>query len=103
MAIVAMLSDKDVDGVISPLIDVVDEWVAVTADHDRALDSAELGRQIANLSNKGCLVAESLQQAMQHSRQRTAAEDRILVTGSFYLVGPVLEALGIYSQRKGES
>ena len=103
LAIVAMLSDKDVKGVISPLIDLVDEWVAVTANNDRALDSGELGRQIANLSNKGCLVAESLQQAMHHSRQRTAPEDRILVTGSFYLVGPVLEALGIYSQRKGES
>jgi len=103
LAIVAMLSDKDVGGVISPLIDLVDEWVAVTADTDRALDACELGRQIANLTNKGCFVAESLQQAMQYSRQRTAPEDRILVTGSFYLVGPVLEALGIYSQRKGES
>ena len=103
LAIVALLEDKDVDGVISPLIDRVDYWIAVTAGNKRALDAGELGRQVANLSNKACFVAESLEQAMQHARQRTAQDDRILVTGSFYLVGPVLEALGIYSQRKGGS
>jgi dihydrofolate synthase / folylpolyglutamate synthase len=103
VAIVAMLSDKDVGGFMSPLNDLVDYWVAVSADNRRTLDAGELGRQIANQSNKGCFVAESLEQAMQHARERSMADDRILVTGSFYLVGPVLEALGIYSQRKGES
>ncbi len=103
LAIVAMLSDKDVDGVISPLCGLVDYWIAVTADNGRALEAGELGRQIANVSNKGCFVAESLVQAMQHARHRATTDDRILVTGSFYLVGPVLEALGIYSQRKGET
>ena len=103
VAIVAMLDDKDVEGVISPLVGLVDFWIAVAADSARALDAGDLARQIANLSNKACFVADSLQQAMQHSRQRTAADDRILVTGSFYLVGPVLEALEIYSRRKGES
>ena len=103
VAIVAMLDDKDVAGVISPLAGQIDQWVAVTADSGRALDAFDLGRQIANLTNKACFVAESLGQAIAYARQRASPDDRILVFGSFHVVGPVLEALGIYSRRKGES
>ena len=101
VAIIAMLDDKDVEGVVAPLAEKVDYWVAVTADSGRAIDAGELGRRVANRTNKACLVAESLQQAMEHARHVATPDDRILVTGSFYLVGPVLEALGIYSPGKG--
>ena len=103
VAIVAMLDDKDVAGIIAPLSGQVDYWISVTADNRRAIEAAEIGRQVANLTNKACMVAESLEQALEHARQLTTLEDRILVTGSFYLVGPVLAALGIYSAGKGES
>lgn len=103
VAVLAMLDDKDVEGIVLPLADHVDDWIAVTADSRRAIDAAELGRRVANRTNKACLVAESLDQAMAHARQLAAARDRILVTGSFYLVGPVLGILGIYSPGKGES
>ncbi len=103
VAIVSMLNDKDVAGIISPLSRHVDYWVSVTASNSRAIEAAEIGRQVANLTNKACMVAESLEQALQHARQLTTYEDRILVTGSFYLVGPVLAALGIYSSGKGET
>jgi len=103
VAIVAMLDDKDVAGIISPLSGHVDYWVSVTAGSSRAIGAAEIGRQVANLTNKACMIADSVEQAMQHARQLTTSGDRILVTGSFYLVGPVLAALGIYLPRKGES
>ena len=103
IAIVAMLNDKDVAGIISPLSGHVDYWISVTAGSVRALEAAEIGRQVANLTNKACMIADSVEQAMQHARQLSTSDDRILVTGSFYLVGPVLAALGIYSPGKGES
>jgi len=102
VAIVAMLDDKDVAGTISQLSGQVDYWISVTAGNSRAIDAAEIGRQVANLTNKACMVAESLEQAMQHARQLTTPDDRILVTGSFYVVGPALAALAIYSPGKGE-
>ena len=103
VAIVAMLDDKDVSGVVSELADCVDHWIAVTALNGRAIPADELGRQIANITNKACLVAESLGDAIAHATQLTTAEDRILATGSFYVVGPALEALEIYSSGKGDS
>ncbi len=97
VAIIGVLDDKDVAGIVSPLVAHVDHWIAVTADSPRAIESGELSRQVANLSNRACLAAESLNQALEHAQSLASTDDQILVTGSFYLVGPILSEL--YSRR----
>ncbi|MCH7822168.1 MAG: bifunctional tetrahydrofolate synthase/dihydrofolate synthase [Proteobacteria bacterium] len=102
IAIIGILDDKDVEGVVSPLVDAVANWVAVTADNPRAIPAADLARRIANVTNQGCLIATSIRQARDHARALAGSDDRVLVTGSFYLVGPLLELLlpvDIYSPR----
>jgi len=93
VAIIGMLDDKDVQGVVEPLADQVDHWIAVTAASPRAIDAGELARQVANTTNAACLVAGSLDAAISRAQELAGPDDRVLVTGSFYLVGPVLEAL----------
>ncbi len=93
VAIIGMLRDKDLAGIVSPLVDHVDAWLAVTADAARALPARKLAEGIAGLSNNPCLVADSLPEAMEHARDQTTDEDLLLVTGSFYVVGPALEWL----------
>lgn len=97
-AIVGLLDDKDVEGVVAPLDSQVDHWIAVTASSPRALDVAELARRIANCSGRPCRISESLSDAMEYARRGASENDRILVTGSFYLVGPALLNLGLYSR-----
>jgi dihydrofolate synthase/folylpolyglutamate synthase len=97
-AVIGMLDDKDVEGVVAPLDPYVDHWIAVTADSRRAIPDAELARRIANLTGRPCRIAASLDEALDELRQAGVDRDRILVTGSFYLVGPVLEKLGLYSR-----
>lgn len=99
IAITALLDDKDVGGVIGPLADVVDRWIAVTAVNARSIPASDLARNIANLSGRACLASDSINEAVEFARQLATADDRILVTGSFYVVGPVLEALTLYSRR----
>lgn len=96
-AIIGMLDDKDVEGIIAPLNDHVDRWIAVTADSHRGIPATELARRIANHSDRPCLVTESLSAAIDIARQDAAGNDTILVTGSFYIVGPVLQRLELYS------
>ncbi len=96
IAVVGVLDDKDVDGIVTPLLGIVDEWIAVTADSPRAIPAGELGRQIASLANAACLVADSIGQGVEHAKEIADGSDRILVTGSFYLAGPVLQ---LYSPR----
>jgi dihydrofolate synthase/folylpolyglutamate synthase len=93
IAIVGLLDDKDVEGVVGALADQVDHWIAVTADSPRAIDAGELARQVANKTNASCLEAGSLDAAVSRAQELAHPDDRVLVTGSFYLVGPVLERL----------
>jgi len=93
VAIIGMLDDKDVEGVVQPLAGIVDRWIAVTAASPRAIDAAELARRIANHTDKACLIAETLDAAINSAREFATGDGRILVTGSFYVVGPLLERL----------
>lgn len=91
VAIIGMLDDKDVEGVVVPLAGIVDHWIAVTAASPRAIAAAELGRRIANATNRPCLVADTHDAAIDDAREFAGSEGRVLVTGSFYVVGPLLE------------
>ena len=91
VAIVGILDDKNVEGIVGPLAALVDRWIAVTAASPRAIEAAELGRRIANETGKACLVADSAEQAIANAREMAGSEGRVLVTGSFYTVGPFLE------------
>ena len=97
IAILGALADKEVEGIVGPLDEHIDMWIAVTADSHRGLPAAELSRRVANATGRPCLIADSLDHAMTEARREASGGDRILVTGSFYIVGPVLQALGLYS------
>ena len=98
VAIVGALDDKDVEGIVTALDSRVDLWIAVTADSPRAIAAGELSRRIANATGRPCLIADTLDDALKNARAESSSGDRILVTGSFYLVGPVLDELGLYSR-----
>lgn len=91
VAILGMLDDKDVEGVVAPLAESVGAWIAVTADSPRAIPAGELARRVANATDRPCLIAADLSSAIGHARGITGPDDRVVVTGSFYLVAPVLE------------
>jgi len=93
IAIVGLLDDKDVNGVIGPLVPHVDHWIAMTADSHRAVAADELARQISNLTGQACLIADTATRAVEFARRKASENDRILVTGSFFTVGPILNLL----------
>lgn len=92
-AIVGMLADKDVAGVVTPLCGLVDHWISVTVAGSRAESAARLGGKIANECLKPCLIVESIEDALPIAEKSCTAKDVVLVTGSFYLVGPALDWL----------
>ncbi|MDX1515564.1 MAG: folylpolyglutamate synthase/dihydrofolate synthase family protein [Woeseiaceae bacterium] len=94
VAIVGMLADKDVAAFVQPLVPQVDRWIAAAAESPRAIPVDELARQVANASQRACLEAAAIGVALDEARALSSPGDRIVVTGSFYLVGPALRALG---------
>jgi len=93
IAVVGVLDDKDVEGIVAPLKDLVEQWIAVTADSPRAIDCEELARRIANATDRACLIAGSMDAAAANAREFAGPGGHILVTGSFYVVGPMLQRL----------
>ena len=92
-AVVGMLADKDVPGIIGPLVDLVDSWIAVSVQGTRAEPATALAQKIANYSQRPCQIVEVITDALAVAERRTARQDLILVTGSFYVVGPALDWL----------
>lgn len=100
IGIVGLLSDKDMQGVLKPLLQQVDRWIAVSAASHRALPAPELARQLANFGQRPCLIANTVQDAVEFARRRCAENDRILVTGSFFTVAPVMECLDVTGESR---
>ena len=96
-ALIGLLDDKDVAGIAMPLNAHVDYWIAVTADSHRAVPAPELARRISDCCNRPCRVSESLAAGLRHAQQHAGTNGTVLVTGSFYTVGPALRELELYS------
>jgi len=88
--IAGVLGDKTVADIIEPLLPFVDSWIAVTAASPRGIPAAELARDIANLSGKPCRIAASIEQACRQTDADAEDHGPVLVTGSFFTVGPAL-------------
>lgn len=69
----------------------------MTADSPRGIEAAELARRIANQADKACLIAESPESAVVVAQEYAGSGGRVLVTGSFYVVGPLLERLSAHN------
>lgn len=91
--IIGVLNDKDVAGIVEPLLNCVDRWISVPLGGPRATPAAELARVISNLSNKPCLVADSVAAACGFADGRPGDLNPVLITGSFLTVGPALQWL----------
>ncbi|MEE8092630.1 MAG: cyanophycin synthetase, partial [Gammaproteobacteria bacterium] len=96
IAVFAAMADKDLTGIIEPLIPVVDDWLVTRADTERGASEetimAVLKEQHAGSATARPVVAE----ACRHARSLAAVGDRVLVFGSCYMVGPAMAALGLY-------
>ena len=93
-AIVAMMKDKDHEGVLGPLMPAVDHWLATCAGGVRGAAPERLARVLG--PDRPTSVHLDARAACDHARGRTEPGDRVIVFGSFYLVGPAMSALGIY-------
>ncbi|HDR1026883.1 bifunctional tetrahydrofolate synthase/dihydrofolate synthase [Pasteurella multocida] len=98
VAVCGILKDKDAQGVLSPLLPVIDEWHCVTLEGYRGQSGQALFvtlQQIAQgqshqlYANTASSVALGVKQALA----TTTAHDVILVFGSFHTVGEFLQLL----------
>ncbi|WP_028449390.1 bifunctional tetrahydrofolate synthase/dihydrofolate synthase [Chitinibacter tainanensis] len=94
-AVLGMMQDKDVAGVLDIVADRIDVWHVAAPQLPRALPAAQLAELILQRAPRARVVQyESVEKAYRAACESAAEADRILVFGSFFTVSEVLQARG---------
>ncbi|MGH8136189.1 MAG: bifunctional folylpolyglutamate synthase/dihydrofolate synthase, partial [Steroidobacteraceae bacterium] len=101
VAVCGILADKDIDGIVSALGVLVQEWIAVGLDGPRSMPVSELAARIALRTGAPVSTAAGVTSACELAAAACGNDDRILVFGSFHTVGPALIHLGLQFDRNG--
>lgn len=104
IAVAGLLADKDAAGFAAALAGEIDTWIAVplegpAASH-RARSALALAAEIAAASGRPCEFVDAPEIGLARARALAGAGDRVVVCGSFHLVGPALEWHAIYSRHR---
>ncbi|WP_341305024.1 bifunctional tetrahydrofolate synthase/dihydrofolate synthase [Pseudomonas sp. TMP25] len=92
LAVFGLLADKDLPGVVAPLLSEVDSWAVTALPNSRTRTAAELN---AHLHHNGARVSaySSVQAALEAQFEQASEDDEVLLFGSFYCVAEALDWL----------
>ncbi len=97
LAVVGILGDKDAPAIGAALAPAVDEWFLCALPGPRGGSAEALAARLAAVA-RAAVLAPSVLEACEAARRAAHAQDRVLVCGSVFTVGPALEWLGVYSR-----
>ncbi len=92
-AVFSCMQDKDPGAVIEALAGTIDQWFIGQIDYPRAFDASELASLLKNESSADTKVFASVIQAFEAAVAQSGVGSRVVVFGSFHVVGPVLDML----------
>jgi len=93
LAVCGILADKDAAGVVAELRDSVDAWWCVPIEGERGRSAAALARTVAQAVAAPVEAAPSIAAACAAASAHAGPKDRIVVFGSFHVVGPAMDWL----------
>jgi len=94
--VMGIMSDKDVKGILQPLLPVAAEVIFTAPDYGRAASPEQLSGLAAEMRYIS-KTSSSVKNAIEMAKQSSAAfgsSGLILITGSFYTIGEAKEVLG---------
>jgi len=103
-AVVGMLADKDMAGVIAAMAGVVDLWHVAGLDGERGAEASQLARQVRAVAGEQTVCEyPTVSDALATTAAIAAPTDRIVVFGSFYTVAAALAPDNAAWWRTGDS
>jgi dihydrofolate synthase/folylpolyglutamate synthase len=94
--VLGMLADKDLCEFVAELEPIADAWIASGVDDPRALGATAVADALRSIVDEPVEIGGSPVESFQRAENRAATGSRIVICGSFRIVGPALEWLGIY-------
>ncbi len=93
IAVFAMLKDKDIAGVAQPLKDHVAKWLVASLPGSRGADARQIEQALASIGVVAPVSRfDSPADAYRWAIKTAEHDDKILVFGSFFTVGAVVQA-----------
>ena len=94
-AILGMMADKDIVGVLAAMQGRVDHWLVCDLPGPRAAVVSQLAAMIEKVdAGKTAVRFDSPAEALEYAQRQAAGDARILAFGSFLTVAGVMRALG---------
>jgi dihydrofolate synthase/folylpolyglutamate synthase len=98
-AVFGLLSDKDLAGVVGPLVACIDTWAVAPLPTPRSRPAAQLRQALENLGAR-VTSHDSIAAALDAQCAQASGEDEILVFGSFYSVAEALQWLARHAPQE---
>ncbi|WXL24442.1 bifunctional tetrahydrofolate synthase/dihydrofolate synthase [Ectopseudomonas mendocina] len=92
LSVFALLSDKDLQGVVTPLLGEIAHWAVAPLPTTRTREAAELQQCLQGLGAQA-EAFDSVKAALEAQLTKAADGDEVLLFGSFYCVAEALEWL----------
>lgn len=86
--LLGLMEDKDINGVIQPLLSVADQIVTVAPSQERAVAADQLA-ELCSRSGKNAVAASSVMAGLDTASKLASADDLIVAAGSLFLVGEI--------------
>jgi dihydrofolate synthase/folylpolyglutamate synthase len=93
LAVYAALQDKDAEGVVQALQDVVDEWTLAGLEGPRGQSAQQLQARLHGTAAVTARLAGTVEQALTQVLAQAQPGDRVLVFGSFHTAAAALQWL----------
>ena len=93
LAVCGILTDKDAAGIAAELRDCIDAWWCVPTEGERGRSGGALAQAVASQVAAPVGAADNIGAGCAAALAAATAEDRIVVFGSFHVVGPALDWL----------
>jgi dihydrofolate synthase/folylpolyglutamate synthase len=93
-AVVGMLADKDIAGVIDAMAGRIDRWYVAAPEAERAASAEALAKIVREHVPQAVLRSfATVTGALEEARREAGPNDRIIVFGSFYTVAEALRSV----------
>jgi len=90
IAIFSALADKDIDGIVAPLLQLVDEWFVAGLSVSRGMTAGKIKHILNEKVTTPVYQYQHIAEAYRAALARATAEDGIVIFGSFHTVSEVL-------------
>lgn len=94
IAVFGAMRDKDLAMVVEPFVPLIERWFVGGVDSDRGATPAEIATLLRQCGARNVTCEADVAAAARRARAHGA--ERVLAFGSFYTVGPAMQAVGLY-------